>query len=135
VADGAALHGGKRRGPTGSGGLPSPAALASALGGSQVGSRPGWAGCLLHAEPLTPAALHLFPQASDASGTGLLDTAARAWDTQRIALLDGEKLAGCLPELIGPQEVGWGAWEGGEGGRGEELSVCRGVGAAAALDT
>lgn len=44
-------------------------------------------------------------EASDASGTGLLDAAARAWDRQRIAQLDTERLPGSLPELIGPQEV------------------------------
>ena len=54
----------------------------------------------------------LCMEASDACGTGLLDTAARAWDRRRIELMDPEgRLAGCLPELIGANEVG--AWGGG----------------------
>ena len=54
----------------------------------------------------------LCMEASDASGTGLLDAAARAWDRRRIELMDpGGLLAGCLPELIGANEVG--GWVGG----------------------
>lgn len=73
----------------------------------------GWPGhrCLpqhapcMQPAPCAPRPPTPPPQASDASGTGLLDAAARAWDRQRIAQLDTERLPGSLPELIGPQEV------------------------------
>ena len=47
-------------------------------------------------------------EASDASGTGLLDPTTRRWDAARVAALDGGiggRLAGCLPPLVGPDEV------------------------------
>jgi hypothetical protein len=45
-------------------------------------------------------------QAGDASGTGLLDVAARCWDGRLAAMID-DKLMACLPPLIGPDEVRW----------------------------
>lgn len=48
-----------------------------------------------------------FLQAGDASGTGLLDVAARVWDPKLTSLVD-DQLMGWLPTLIGPNEVrGW----------------------------
>jgi sugar (pentulose or hexulose) kinase len=44
-------------------------------------------------------------QAGDASGTGLLDVAARHWDPRLTAMID-DKLLACLPRIIGPDEVG-----------------------------
>lgn len=58
-----------------------------------------------HPLSLSPLRHRLSLQASDASGTGLFDPATRAWDPQRIAQLDPERLAGCLPELIGANEA------------------------------
>lgn len=46
----------------------------------------------------------LCMEASDASGTGLFDAAARGWDAERIRQLD-ERLASCLPPLIGASEA------------------------------
>jgi hypothetical protein len=43
-------------------------------------------------------------QAGDASGTGLLDVAARVWQPQLAAMID-DQLASWLPRLIGPDEV------------------------------
>lgn len=45
-----------------------------------------------------------FLQAGDASGTGLLDVAARVWDPKLAALVDPQ-LQEWLPSLIGPSEV------------------------------
>lgn len=47
----------------------------------------------------------LCMEASDASGTGFMDITARAWDPARMAALGGERMAACLPELIGANEV------------------------------
>lgn len=66
------------------------------------------AGAAARAQAAQAAASAVLPplpsQASDASGTGLYDTAARAWDQRRIAQLD-PRLGSCLPGLIGPDEV------------------------------
>lgn len=43
-------------------------------------------------------------QAGDASGTGLLDVASKAWDPKLAAMVD-DQLLGWLPRLIGPDEV------------------------------
>ncbi|WIA42348.1 hypothetical protein OEZ86_008359 [Tetradesmus obliquus] len=42
-------------------------------------------------------------EAGDASGTGLLDVAQRCWDARLAAMID-DKLAACLPRIIGPDE-------------------------------
>lgn len=56
-----------------------------------------------------------FLQAGDASGTGLLDVAARVWDPKLAALVDPQ-LQEWLPSLIGPDEVctltAWAAFQG-----------------------
>ena len=41
---------------------------------------------------------------SDASGTGVLNTATQAWDANRMRTID-VRLPECFPELIGPDEV------------------------------
>lgn len=52
-----------------------------------------------------PSAAPCCHQASDASGTGLFDPTTRGWDRRRIEQLDSERLPGCLPGLVGPQEA------------------------------
>eukprot|EP00887_Chlorella_sp_A99_P008128 scaffold12.g8128.t1 len=44
-------------------------------------------------------------EASDASGTGLLDVERRRWDLQRMRLIDPD-LPACFPEVMGPTDKG-----------------------------
>ena len=46
----------------------------------------------------------LVMECGDASGTGLLDTSARAWDWTTVNVID-ESLATALPPLIGPSDL------------------------------
>ena len=48
--------------------------------------------------------LLLLSQAGDASGTGLLDTAQKTWDTAVMDLIDPQ-LKSWMPPLIRPNEV------------------------------
>lgn len=43
-------------------------------------------------------------QCGDASGTGVFDTAARAWDSERMRCID-PGLEDFFPQLTGPDEV------------------------------
>ncbi len=58
-----------------------------------------------------------YPQAGDASGTGVFDTAGRTWDAARCAAIDA-RLLGMLPRLVRDFEGGRGPEGFGGGGGG-----------------
>jgi sugar (pentulose or hexulose) kinase len=45
-----------------------------------------------------------YMQAGDASGTGLLNVMKKQWDKEAVSLVD-ERIAGWLPQLVGPDEA------------------------------